>query len=121
MNLRNRVQLIGNLGSQPQVKEFENGKKLARFSLATTDVYKKDGKYVRDTQWHNVVAWNRTVDVLLDREISTGSEVIVIGSVMSGKFIDRNGNERIVSEITADSIMVRRLKRADAKQEKNIA
>ncbi len=121
MNLRNRVQLIGNLGSQPQVKEFENGKKLARFSLATTDVYKKDGKYVRDTQWHNVVAWNKTVEVLQNREISTGSEVIVIGSVISSRYTDANGNVRNVSEITADSIMVRRLKRAESKQTQNIA
>ncbi len=121
MNLRNRVQLIGNLGMQPQVKEFENGKKLARFTLATTDVYKKDGKYVRNTQWHNVVAWNKNVDVLVNREVSAGSEIIVVGSVITNQFTDRNGNSRIVSEITADSIMVRRLKRADTKIEKNIA
>lgn len=121
MNLRNRVQLIGNLGSEPQIREFGNGRKLARFSLATTDVYKKEGKYVRDTQWHSVTAWNRIAEVLQDREVSTGSEIIVIGSIVSTKFTDREGRERKVSEIVADSIMIRRLKRADAKVEKNIA
>ena len=121
MNLRNRVQLIGNLGSKPQIREFENGRKLARFSLATTDVYKKEGKYVRDTQWHSVTAWNKLAEVLQNREVSTGSEVIVMGSIVSSTFTDRNGNERKISEIVADSIMVRHIKRADAKMEKNIA
>ncbi|MCF0205876.1 MAG: single-stranded DNA-binding protein, partial [Bacteroidales bacterium] len=101
-----------------QVKDFENGKKLARFSLATTDIYKKDGKYVRNTQWHNVTAWNKTVDIILSREISTGSEIIVTGSIVSNSFTDKNGNERTVSEIVADSIMVRKLRRADAKIDK---
>lgn len=121
MNLRNRVQLIGNLGMMPQVREFDNGRKLARFTLATTDVYKKDGKYVRETQWHTVVAWNKTVDLLLDREVTIGSEVIVLGSVITNQFVDKNGKPRVVSEITADSIIVRRLHRAEQKLEKNIA
>jgi len=121
MNLRNRVQLIGNLGSEPQIREFGNGRKLARFSLATTDVYKKDGKYMRDTQWHSVTAWNKIAEVLESREVSTGSEIMVIGSVVSSSFTDREGRERKVSEIVADSIMVRRLKRAEAKVDMNIA
>lgn len=124
MNLRNRVQLIGNLGSQPQIREFENGKKLARFTLATTDVYKKDGKYVKETQWHNVTAWNSLVDIIKDRELSTGSEIILVGSVVMSEYTDKNGAQRKVSEILADNLMIRRLKRvseSNSNVEKNIA
>ena len=62
-NLRNNVQLIGHLGTDPEVKNFENGKMKASFSLATNDVYKKEGAYETDTQWHNVVAWNNTAKI----------------------------------------------------------
>ena len=57
-NLRNRVQLIGNIGKDPQVKSFDSGKTMASFSLATSENYKdQEGKKVTDTQWHQVVVW----------------------------------------------------------------
>jgi single-strand DNA-binding protein len=56
-NLRNRVQLIGNIGKEPQVKTFESGKTMASFSLATSENYTdQSGKKVQDTQWHQVVS-----------------------------------------------------------------
>ena len=55
-NLSNNVRLIGNLGTDPEVKELNGGKTVAKFPLATTDVYKnKDGEKISDTQWHNII------------------------------------------------------------------
>ena len=55
-NLRNRVQLIGNIGKDPEVKSFDSGKTKASFSLATSESYNDvDGKKVTDTQWHQIV------------------------------------------------------------------
>ena len=63
--LKNKVQLIGNLGRDPEVIEFEGGRKLAKFSLATGESYKKEnGEKVTDTQWHNVVAWGKTAEIV---------------------------------------------------------
>jgi single-strand DNA-binding protein len=57
-DLKNKVQLIGNLGNDPEIKNLENGRKLAKFSLATNQVYTdQKGEKVEDTQWHNIVAW----------------------------------------------------------------
>ena len=59
--LRNKVQLIGNLGMNPQVKEFDGGKKLVKFSLATNESYKNNqGKCISETQWHSMIAWGNT-------------------------------------------------------------
>jgi single-strand DNA-binding protein len=63
--LRNKVQLIGNLGNDPEIITLESGKKLAKFSLATNETYKNaQGVSVTDTQWHNIVVWNKTVEIV---------------------------------------------------------
>ena len=59
--LKNKVQLIGHLGNNPEIITLESGKKLAKFSLATNETYKNSsGQKVTDTQWHYIVAWNKT-------------------------------------------------------------
>ena len=62
--LRNKVQLIGHLGMDPEVKTLESGKKMAKFSLATSETYKNaEGKKITDTQWHNLVVWGALTSV----------------------------------------------------------
>ena len=63
--LKNKVQLIGNLGQDPEIMNMENGTKLAKFSIATSDSYKNaKGEKVEDTQWHNIVAWGKTAEIV---------------------------------------------------------
>ena len=64
-DLRNRVQLIGNLGMDPEVKSFDGGRKLAKFSVATSQSYTSNkGERVKDTQWHNIIAWGKLAEIL---------------------------------------------------------
>jgi single-strand DNA-binding protein len=111
MNLRNRVQLIGNLGTNPQVRDFENGKKMARFTVATSDIYKKDGKFVKSTQWHNVIAWGKTAEIA-EKNLKIGAEVVIEGCLLNNKFEDREGKTKHISEILAESVMFRNIKNA---------
>src|SRR5688572_20046281 len=61
--LKNKVQLIGNLGTDPEVKVLESGKSLARLSLATHEIYRNtQGDKVQETQWHNLIAWGKTAE-----------------------------------------------------------
>lgn len=108
MNLRNRVQLIGNVGSEPLIKEFNSGKKMARFSVATDDVKKVNGEFVKNTQWHNVTAWNKYADIAQEN-ISVGTEVVIQGRVINNEYRDKQGNLRKVSEIIAESLMYRNI------------
>src|ERR1051325_5933598 len=97
--LRNKVQLIGNLGQNPEVKELNGGKKVAKFSLATNETYRnKAGEKVTDTQWHNLVAWGKTADII-EKYLKKGSEVAVEGKLLNRNYTDKEGVKRYVTEI----------------------
>lgn len=106
MNLRNRVQLIGNLGANPSIREFEKGNKVAKFSIATTDIYKRDKEYIKDTQWHNIVAWGKNAEIA-EKNLSVGSEVVIDGRLTQRSYIDKNGIKQYIYEIIAEIILCR--------------
>ena len=87
--LRNHVQLIGNVGQEPTITNLESGRKVARFSLATNEFYKKDkGEKVQTTEWHTVVAWGKTAD-LIENYVDKGKELALSGKPKSRQ---RRGN-----------------------------
>ncbi len=106
MNLRNRVQLIGNLGSEPIIKEFGNNKKMARFSIATQDIYKKDGKLVKEVQWHSIVAWDKIAESA-EKNLVKGTEVVIDGRLIRRSYNDKNGEKQFISEIIAEGLLFR--------------
>ncbi len=109
MNLRNRVQLIGNVGTTPFIKSFESGKKMASFIMATDDVKKVNGKFVKRTDWHKVITWGKNAEIT-EANIFKGSEVVINGVLINKTFTDRDGITRKVSEILADSLIYRKIK-----------
>jgi len=111
MNLRNRVQLIGNLGGDPKFYEFPSGTKLARISVATSEFSKHNDKVVKETQWHNVVAWGSLAD-MVKTKIAKGYEVVVDGCLKQNRYTDKNGNEQCTYEVIADTILFSRPDRA---------
>ncbi|MCB0375087.1 MAG: single-stranded DNA-binding protein [Sinomicrobium sp.] len=104
--LRNRVQLIGNLGNDPEIISLESGKKLAKFSLATNDSYKNaKGDLVKETQWHNVVAWGKTAEIV-EKYLAKGKEIAVEGKLTSRSYEDKEGVKRYVTEITCNELLM---------------
>lgn len=104
--LRNRVQLIGHLGADPELREFEAGKKMVRFSVATNESYKNsEGELVKETQWHNVVAWNKTAEIA-EKYLSKGQEVCLSGKLANRKYEDKDGVTRYVSEVVANELLL---------------
>jgi len=97
--LRNQVQLIGNLGKDMEFKAFDNGTMLIRGPIATNEFYKNNkGEKVQETQWHNVVAWGKTAE-LMHTLLKKGDEVAVQGKLVHRKYDDSNGQTKYVSEI----------------------
>ena len=97
--LRNHVQLIGNLGKDVECVTFENDRKKASVSLATNEFYKdKKGELVQETQWHNLVAWGKTAD-LMASALKKGHEVAVAGKLAYRNYEDKDGNKRFISEV----------------------
>ena len=92
--LRNKVQLIGNLGNDPEIITMDSGKKLAKFSIATNETYKnQQGERVTDTQWHNVIAWGKTAEII-EEYVTKGKEVAVEGKLSHRSYDDKEGNKR---------------------------
>jgi single-strand DNA-binding protein len=104
--LRNKVQLIGNLGSNPEVITLDSGKKLAKFSIATNESYENaKGEKITDTQWHNVVAWNKTVEII-EKYLEKGSEVAIEGKLTSRSYETKEGEKRHITEIVCNELLI---------------
>lgn len=99
--MKNRVQLIGHLGQDPEIKTFDNGKMNCRFSVATNDQFKNDkGENSTDTNWHNVVVWGQMVKYA-EKHLSKGKEVFVEGKLTSRSYTDKEGVKRYITEVVA--------------------
>ncbi|MDA9225443.1 single-stranded DNA-binding protein [bacterium] len=104
--LRNKVQLIGNLGQKPEVINFENGNKLAKVSIATNEVYKNsEGEKVDAVQWHNVVAWGKQADVL-EKFTEKGQEIAIEGKLMTRTYETKEGEKRTRTEVQIGEILL---------------
>lgn len=104
--LKNQVQLIGYVGNEPEIKNFEGGKKLANLTLATNETYKNDkGEKVEETQWHKVVAWGKTAEVI-EKYVSKGKEIAICGKLTHRSYEDKNGDKRYITEIVANELLL---------------
>lgn len=105
-NLKNKVQLIGNLGNAPEIKTLEGGNKLARLSLATNETYKNaKGEKVTETQWHNVIAWGKTAEIV-EKYFTKGLEVLIEGKLINRNYTDKDGIKRYVTEVQANDLLI---------------
>ncbi|MGY5845783.1 single-stranded DNA-binding protein [Salegentibacter sp. HM20] len=104
--LRNKVQLIGNVGREPEIVNLESGKKLAKFSLATSENYKNNnGEKVKDTQWHNIIAWGKTAE-LIEKYVNKGKEVGIEGKLTSRSWDDKEGNKHYITEVVCNELLL---------------
>jgi single-strand DNA-binding protein len=104
--LRNTVQLIGHVGNEPEILNLESGKKLAKFSVATNESYKNaKGEKITDTQWHNIVAWGKTAD-LIENYVPKGKEIGIEGKLTSRSYEDKDGVKRYITEIVCHEVLL---------------
>ncbi len=100
----NRVTLVGNLGRDPEVQNFENGVKKATFTLATTEAYKgKDGERTSHTEWHNIVLWRGLADVA-ERFLKKGGTIYLEGRIRKREYEDKEGQKKFIYEILGDNM-----------------
>lgn len=104
--LKNKVQLIGNLGNNPEVKTLDGGKKMARFSVATNETYRNaKGEKVVETQWHNLIAWGKVAEIV-EKYLQKGSEVALEGKLINKSYNDKDGNKKYVTEIQVNELLM---------------
>jgi len=104
--LKNKVQLIGHVGQQPDVRTTETGKKWVRFSIATSEVYRNaNGDKVTETQWHTLVAWGRVAE-MVEKYLPKGKEVAIEGKLISRNYTDKEGVKKYVTEVLVNEILL---------------
>lgn len=104
--LRNKVQLIGNLGNDPEIINLESGKTLAKFSVATNESYKNtQGEKITDTQWHNIVAWGKTAQII-EKYVTKGKEVAIEGKLTTRSWEDKDGIKRYTTEVVCSELLM---------------
>lgn len=104
--MKNRVQLIGNAGNDPEIKTLESGKKLAHLTIATNEVYRNDkGDKVEQTEWHRVTAWGKTAEII-EKFVVKGKEIAVEGKLTHRSYDDKNGEKRYITEVVVNEILL---------------
>jgi single-strand DNA-binding protein len=104
--LKNKVQLIGNLGNAPEVKTLEGGKKVARFSMATNESWRdRAGRKETETTWHNIVAWGKVAEIA-EKYLTKGKEVAIEGKLVNRTYNDKEGNKRYITEIVVNELLL---------------
>ena len=104
--MRNKVQLIGHVGNDPEIKNLEGGKKVANFTIATNDSYKNDkGEKVEQTEWHKVVAWGKTAEII-EKYVTKGKEIAIEGKLTHRSYDDKNGEKRYITEVVANDLLL---------------
>lgn len=102
----NKVQLTGNLGADPEVKNIENGNKRASFSLAINETFKtRSGETSTKTEWHNIVAWGKVADQV-EAELRKGSFVAIDGRLSSRVVKKDDGESRYYVDVVATEVTV---------------
>ncbi len=105
-SLRNKVQLIGRLGQDPEIITFNDGGKIARFNLATDDSYKdKQGNKIERTHWHSIVVKNGLVKVV-ENYITKGKEIAVEGKLTNRSWDDSDGKKQYITEVVVNELLM---------------
>ena len=103
--MKNRVQLIGHVGQDPEVKTVNN-KKVATLTIATNDFYfNEKGDKVEQTEWHRITAWGKTAEII-EKYVTKGKEIAVEGKLTHRSYDDKDGNKRYVTEVVANDILL---------------
>ncbi len=103
--LRNSVQLIGRPGIDPEVKTIANDRKMVRFTLATNDYYfNNKGERIEETQWHNIVAWGKTADIV-EKLVKKGKEIMIEGKLASNNWEDKEGVKHTQVQVIINEIL----------------
>ncbi len=104
--MRNKVQLIGHVGQEPEIKTFDENRKLATITIATNDYYTNDkGEKVEQTEWHRVAAWGKLAEII-EKYVDKGKEVAIEGKLTHRSYDDKDGNKRYVTEVVANDILL---------------
>ncbi|MFN8239843.1 MAG: single-stranded DNA-binding protein [Bacteroidales bacterium] len=102
----NKVILVGNVGKDPVVRYFDKGVAKATFPLATSETYNnQQGETITTTEWHNIVLWRALAEVA-EKTVKKGTQLYIVGKIKTRSYVDKDGNNKYITEILADTMVV---------------
>jgi single-strand DNA-binding protein len=102
----NKVILVGNVGKDPVVRYFDKGVAKATFPLATSETYtNQQGETITTTEWHNIVLWRALAEVA-EKTVKKGAQLYIVGKIKTRSYVDKEGNNKYITEILADTMLV---------------
>ncbi len=102
----NKVILVGNVGKDPVIRYFDKGVVKATFPLATSETYtNQQGETITSTEWHNIVLWRSLAEVA-EKTVKKGSQLYIVGKIKTRSYVDKDGNNKYITEILADTMIV---------------
>lgn len=105
MSSLNKVQLIGRLGKDPEVRHLDSGMTVSNFSIATSESYtNKQGEKVEQTEWHAIVAWGKIAEII-EKWVTKGMLIYIEGKLKTRKW-EKDGQTHYATEIFADSLQM---------------
>ncbi len=104
--LKNKVQLLGNIGTAAEIKNFDGGKKLASFSIATTEIRKNEkGEKITETQWHRLIAWGKIAE-MVEKYTQKGSEIMIEGKLINRSYVNKDGEKKYITEVEVKELLL---------------
>ena len=104
--MKNSVQLVGNVGQDPEIRSLEGGKKVANFNIATSDSYKNEkGEKVDQTEWHRIVAWGNSAEII-EKYVIKGNQIGIQGKLTHRSYEDKDGIKRNITEILVNEVLL---------------
>ena len=102
----NKVILVGNVGKDPVIRYFDKGVAKVTFPLATSESYNnQQGETITSTEWHNIVLWRALAEVA-EKTVKKGAQVYIVGKIKTRSYVDKDGNNKYITEILADTFLV---------------
>jgi single-strand DNA-binding protein len=102
----NKVILVGNVGKDPVIRYFDKGVAKATFPLATSESYtNQQGETITSTEWHNIVLWRALAEVA-EKTVKKGSQLYIVGKIKTRSYVDKDGINKYITEILADTLLV---------------
>ena len=108
----NKVILVGNVGKDPSIRYFDKGVAKVTFPLATSETYtNQQGETITSTEWHNIVLWRALAEVA-EKTVKKGSQVYIVGKIKTRSYVDKEGINKYITEILADTLLLLEKKQA---------
>lgn len=115
----NKVELLGNVGQDPKIGTTQSGKTYCMFSVATIEIWKKDGNETKNTEWHNCVAWGKVAEIF-EQYVHKGTKIYIVGKLKTDK-VEKDGTTTYYTKVVVEDFIILTKKEGDGSSNQSVS